>query len=185
MPATARILRRAKITNVVGNNKEVVIIDAPILQNGAGRDAQREKLVTQEAPPATSTPQASRKGLSTEGAYTVKLTNLSIAILIALGTVACGGSDNNSGNNNPPADPPHRSQNRKPRLRTTAKKTAKSLTPPKPTSLMAGTSARTAPSADYNTSAAKAPTTTASITRTNPRPPPRCLASPLTNKTRN
>ena len=84
----------------------MVIIDAPILQNGAGRDAQREKLVTQEAPPATSTPQASRKGLSTEGAYTVKLTNLSIAILIALGTVACGGSDNNSGNNNPPADPP-------------------------------------------------------------------------------
>ena len=36
----------------------------------------------------------------------MKLTNLSIAILIALGTVACGGSDNNSGNNNPPADPP-------------------------------------------------------------------------------
>ena len=100
------IHRVPKIANTVGNNKEVVIIDAPILQNGAGRDAQREKLVTQEAPPATSTPQASRKGLSTEGAYTVKLTNLSIAILIALGTVACGGSDNNSGNNNPPADPP-------------------------------------------------------------------------------
>ena len=100
------IYRVPKIANTVGNNKEVVIIDAPILQNGAGRDAQREKLVTQEAPPATSTPQASRKGLSTEGAYTVKLTNLSIAILIALGTVACGGSDNNSGNNNPPADPP-------------------------------------------------------------------------------
>ena len=44
------------------------------------------------------------KSPSTEGSFTMKLTNLSLAIMVAVGVAACGGSDDNNGNQ--PADPP-------------------------------------------------------------------------------